>query len=351
MNIYKGKKVFITGVTGFKGSWLALMLLKLGADVKGYALDPETDPNNFNLLNLCDHIDTDIKDIKDYYALNKSIREFKPDIIFHLSAQALVRKSYRDPYGTFYTNVLGTINLLNICKNSNLTKAIVNVTTDKCYQDKQQNIPYKEGNPLGGDDPYSASKACSEIITHSYRKSFFDDKGDILVATARAGNVIGGGDFSEDRLLPDIMKAMRDNSIVILRNPDQVRPFQHVLDPLRGYLMLGERLLNRERRFADAWNFAPDRDSCISVQKVIDKIKKHCYIRYDIQKKDNLKETEILRLDNTKAKKMLKWYPFFGIEGSIKHTVDWYKEFFESGKESILTEKMIEYYLSFTNII
>ena len=271
-SIYKNKRVLITGNTGFKGTWLTYWLLKMGAIVKGLSLEPNTKPNHFSLLNL--DIETDFININNYSNLKKSINNFKPEIIFHLAAQPIVRYSYNHPIETFNTNIIGTANIFEVSKNLKTLRAIVNITTDKCYENKEINYGYKETDPLGGFDPYSASKACSEIVTSSYRNSYFNiseynKKHTVLIASARAGNVIGGGDWSEDRLIPDIIKAAHNNSKSIVRSPNSVRPWQHVLEPLTGYLLLGQKLLQGEKKFADAWNFGPSENEFCSVEEVL----------------------------------------------------------------------------------
>ena len=244
--VYKGRRVLLTGHTGFKGSWLALWLSSMGAKVVGYSLAPETQPNHFDLLDItCDSI---ISDIRDNDKLKSVVFKYQPEMIFHLAAQPLVRRGYREPVDTFATNVMGTVNLLDSCRESTAVRAILVVTSDKCYENQQLNRGYSENDPLGGYDPYSASKGCAEIVTSSYRRSFFpidqfDKRHNVLIASARAGNVIGGGDWSEDRLIPDIVKAVNKNEKVLIRNPYSMRPWQHVLESLSGYLMLGQKML------------------------------------------------------------------------------------------------------------
>ena len=272
-SIYRHKKVFITGHTGFKGSWLCQLLQELGAQIMGYALAPETNPNHYDLLNL--DLYQVLEDIRNYEALSKAIHKFKPDIVFHLAAQPLVRKSYKQPIYTYQTNIIGTANLLEACRSVESIKAIVNVTTDKCYQNIEKDYAYQESDSLGGYDPYSSSKACSEIVTAAYRNSFYNlqdygKKHQTLVATARSGNVIGGGDWSTDRLIPDLIRAAQSAKPAKIRYPKATRPWQHVLEPLTGYLLLSEKLLEGQKQFADAWNFGPQEGD---VQDVISVIK------------------------------------------------------------------------------
>ena len=265
-NFWKNKKVFLTGHTGFKGSWLAIWLNSLGAKIKGYSLEP---PNNsFNLYSeakVDNFVNSEINDICNYELLCASILKFSPDIIFHMAAQPLVRLSYEDPLKTFETNIMGTANILNAASKSNSVKAIVNITTDKCYENNEWYWGYKETDPMGGKDPYSSSKGCSELVTTAYRESFFRDR-NIGIATARAGNVIGGGDWAKDRLIPDILKSFQNKKEVIIRNPNSIRPWQHVLEPIFGYLLLAENLFNKPKSFSDAFNFGPNHESNATVK-------------------------------------------------------------------------------------
>lgn len=346
--IYKNKKVLITGHTGFKGSWLALWLTKLGANVIGYSINKPTNPNHFDLLNL--NITSLIGDILDKEKIFNTIKEHKPDIIFHLAAQSLVRKSYIEPINTFETNIMGTLNVLEACKKLGSVKAIVNITSDKCYKNKEDGKLYTEDDSMGGDDPYSASKGASEIVSQSYRESFFNlneykKSHNTLVANARAGNVIGGGDWAEDRLIPDIIKATKENTNTIIRNPNSIRPWQHVLEPLNGYLKLGEKLLNGEKEFADNWNFGPSEDSCITVGELTKYIKNEWgKINFEIHKNtDNLKEAKILKLDSNKSKKSLGCRNVWDTEETIRKTINWYKTYYD--KNIILSEDDLNSYI------
>jgi len=282
-NIYKNKKVLITGHTGFKGSWLALWLKELGAEVIGYALKPPTTPSHYELLTQQPTDNLNIisieGDIRNYIKLNEIFQSYKPEIVFHLAAQPLVRYSYINPVETFETNVMGTINVFEACRNCESVRAIVNITSDKCYENKEWVWGYRESDPMGGYDPYSASKGCAELVTSAYRNSFFtpsypltDSPPRVLLASARAGNVIGGGDWADDRLIPDIMRATAKNESVIIRNPKATRPWQHVLEPLSGYLLLGQKLLEGRKEFAGGWNFGPDDESNITVENLIENI-------------------------------------------------------------------------------
>ena len=273
-NFWSGRSVFLTGHTGFKGGWLALWLTEMGAKVYGYSLDATTSPNFFKIVNLKDKIENStIGDIRNLSDLIKSIKAAKPSIIFHMAAQAIVRKSYDDPIETYTTNVIGTVNILEAARKVDTVEAIINITTDKCYENKEWNRPYQETDRLGGFDPYSSSKACSELVTDAYRNSFL--KTEIKVATARAGNVIGGGDWAQDRLLPDFFRSITNNEVLHIRSPDAVRPWQHVLDPLSGYLILAEKLIKNGNNFAGSWNFGPDESGSKTVMWILDRISKN----------------------------------------------------------------------------
>jgi len=337
-NIYKGKKVFVTGNTGFKGSWLALWLQQLGAEVEGYALLPNTEPNHFHLLsNQCP---TTFADIADFEKLKKNIQDFNPDIIFHLAAQPLVRLSYEQPIETYKTNVLGSLNVYEAARQTKSVKAVISITTDKVYENKEWAWGYRENDRLGGYDPYSASKACAEIMTASYRNSFlhpskYNNTHSLLLATVRAGNVIGGGDWSKDRLIPDIMKSTAVGQQVEIRNPASTRPWQHVLDPLSGYLLLGQKLLEEKVEVAEAWNFGPELESCINVDAICNIIQqnwKEASFEKNKAVTNQVHEAGFLHLDSTKSKTFLKWSPVWGIQDAVKNTVDWYKTFYQENK-------------------
>lgn len=349
-NIYKGKKVFLTGHTGFKGSWMALWLTNLGADVCGYALAPNTNPSLFNILRLKKQVKHIVADIRDYNKLKKELEKFSPDIVFHMAAQPLVRQSYKDPLETYQTNVLGTANILQACREAGNVKAIVNVTTDKCYKNKEQDYAYKETDELGGYDPYSNSKACSELVTSSYRDSFFNTKDfgmahNTALASARAGNVIGGGDYSEDRLLPDFVKAIENNKNIVLRNPNAVRPWQFVLEPLSGYLLLGQKLLEDGIKYASAFNFGPTESSIITVEKVVENsIKIWGKGSFSIDKSQHPHEANLLKLNIEKAEKELNWKPVYSVTQAIEKTINWYKEYSNNTKMFDFSINQIEEY-------
>jgi len=327
--IYKNKNVLITGNTGFKGSWLSLWLKNLGANVFGLSLNDHGENSHYNILNL--DYKTCIADIREKKDLMDCFTKAKPDIIFHLAAQSLVRESYLSPFETYETNVLGTLNVLDAALNCKSAKVVINVTTDKVYENTHSAKGYKETDPLGGHDMYSSSKACSEILTESFRKSFLSDEKKYLLASARAGNVIGGGDWAVDRLIPDVVKAAKDKKESIIRNPDSVRPWQHVLEPLSGYLALGQKLLSDEKEFAAAWNFGPQKNDAARVSGILDMMEeKWNTISWKHEKqKENFHEAELLVLDSSKANEQLNWSPVWNLEKSITHTIEWYKDYFE----------------------
>ncbi|HBM16430.1 MAG TPA: CDP-glucose 4,6-dehydratase [Lentisphaeria bacterium] len=337
--IYSGRKVLITGHTGFKGSWLAYWLLKMGASVCGYSLNPPTNPSHFDLLKL--EMESHVGDIRDSKRLLAVLASFKPEIVFHLAAQPLVRLSYREPRETFETNVMGTLNVLEACRQTDSVKAIVNITSDKCYENREWVWGYRENDPMGGFDPYSASKGCAELVASCYRNSYFnlekyDKQHAVLLASCRAGNVIGGGDWALDRLVPDIMKAVSKGETVIIRNPAATRPWQHVLEPLSGYLLVGQRLLEGKKEFAEAWNFGPSDNSSISVEEVVKAIQKYWpRINYKIeQDKTAAHEANLLKLDCSKAHIKLGWKETWNSIEAFEKTTNWYRNYYESGNLS-----------------
>lgn len=346
-NIYKNKTILITGHTGFKGSWLCFWLEKMGAKVIGYSLDAPTQPYHYNLLNL--NIISIIGDIRDLDKLNQTFKKYKPDIVFHLAAQALVRHSYENPIETYDTNVMGTLKVFEICKKHNV-KAIVNITSDKAYDNKEWIWGYRENDPLGGYDPYSSSKGCADILTNSYRNSYFNitkykDSHNTLLASCRAGNVIGGGDWAKDRLLTDIMVSVSQNKKVHIRNPQATRPWQHVLEPLSGYLLIGQKLLEEKVEFSDAWNFGPSDKENITVEEVLKKVKKYWNkIDYEINSNPNqLHEANLLKLDSSKAHIMLKWNTVWNSETTFEKTVKWYKAYYEEDKTILTFQDLKDY--------
>ncbi len=343
--IYKNKRVLITGHTGFKGSWLALWLSELGAKVTGYALAPETDPSHFALLGIkINHIEGDIRDRK---KLQDVFKAYQPEIVFHLAAQPLVRRSYRDPALTFDTNIMGTVNLLEACRVTSSVRVIVNITSDKCYENQEWVWGYRENDPMGGYDPYSASKGAAEIVTASYRRSFFnnDDYGknhETLVATCRAGNVIGGGDWSEDRLIPDIVRAIQKGETLQIRSPEATRPWQHVLDALSGYLLLGQKLLEGNTTYADAWNFGPSDTDTLRVRELCTRFEALWpTARFEwTEEPSTLHEASTLKLDCSKAHTLLQWHGKWSADQTIEKTVEWYRHYIEN--KEILSQTQLE---------
>ena len=312
-SFWNKKRVFITGHTGFKGSWLTLWLKNLNANICGYSLKPKSKKSLFYEANVSDGIHSHFENILNYKELSKKIRQFKPEIVFHLAAQSLVKESFYDPQKTFSTNISGTINLLESLRNCKSVKSIIIVTTDKVYENKESKLGYKESDLLGGYDPYSSSKACCEIITNSYRSSFFNEKGmNVGIATARAGNVIGGGDYSDYRLIPDIFKSIDEKKILKIRNKSSIRPWQHVLEALNGYLKLAESLFYDCNRYSEAWNFGPNFNDCKKVDWVLKEFSKEFdFTVKDISKDENIHETGLLKLDISKSKKKTRMETYF----------------------------------------
>lgn len=346
-DIYRGKRVLITGHTGFKGSFLALWLKMLGADVCGIALVPETAPAHWDLLDL--KIRSELCDIRDKEKVSAVFSSFQPEIIFHLAAQPLVRLSYEIPVETFEVNCMGTVNILELCRKTPSVKAIVAVTSDKCYENKETMHGYNESDPMGGYDPYSASKGCAELIISSYRRSFFNveeygKEHNVLLASARAGNVIGGGDWAKDRLIPDMMKAAAAEKITSIRNPGAIRPFQHVFEPLSGYLLLGGKLLAGETAAAGAWNFGPDQSGIITVREAAEKLASRWEkIRLDFPRITKAPhEAGLLLLDCSKAAEKLLWHGTLSADEMFDFTAGWYREFY-GNKKVISSEQLTEY--------
>lgn len=352
-SVYKGKKVFITGHTGFKGSWLLKILHLFGADIKGYSLAPESEFDLYNLLNgetLCQSI---IGNLLDREKLLNEVKTFKPDFVFHLAAQPLVRLSYEIPSQTFEVNAIGTANLLDAVKTLENPCSVILITTDKVYYNNEWDYPYRENDKLGGYDPYSASKACAELIIDSYRNSFFNLSNynihNKALAVGRAGNVIGGGDWAKDRLMPDIVKSLNREQPIIVRNPTSVRPWQHVLEPLIGYLILGINLHQTPLKFSEAFNFGPNSSDALSVEEMVKiAIERWGLGTYEIQLLSNqLHEAGLLKLDISKALKKLDWNPQFNASEAVSMTIDWYKAYFDK-KNSIIdfTEKQIKSFIT-----
>ncbi|MCK9401176.1 MAG: CDP-glucose 4,6-dehydratase [Bacteroidales bacterium] len=347
-NIYKGRKVLVTGHTGFKGSWLCLLLHKLGADVYGYALKPHTTPSLYELAQVDQLVSSTIGDIRDYNLLLKTLKEVQPEVIIHMAAQAIVRESYKNPRETYEINVMGTVNLLDAARQVGSVKAILNVTTDKCYENKEWHWGYRENEPMGGYDPYSNSKGCSELVTASFRSSFFNPKEyknhGVALASARAGNVIGGGDWADDRLIPDFIRAIMRGEKVKIRSPYAIRPWQHVLEPLSGYLALCEKLYTAGPAFAEGWNFGADDSDAKNVEWITHKI---CELwsngaAYELDSTPQPHEASYLKLDCSKAKAELGWIPKWDIETTLRSIVDWNKAWLNGEDVRSVSEKQID---------
>lgn len=342
-NTYRGKRVLITGHTGFKGSWLTMWLKDMGAEICGYSLAPNTQPSLFEINHISDGIKHIIGNILDREHLNKTFQDFQPEIVFHLAAQPLVRLSYAEPVLTYETNVIGTLNVLEAARRCGSVKAFVNITTDKCYENKEIARGYKEDEPMGGYDMYSSSKGCVEILSSSYRRSFLENS--YALATARAGNVIGGGDWAADRLIPDCVRCIEAGKVIEIRNPAATRPWQHVLEPLSGYLLIGHLLYTQGKAYAQGFNLGPRAESILTVAQVAQQVVKD-YGRGEVKvhKYDNLHEANLLMLDITKAKQVLGWEPTYSATQAIEKTVAWYKRCYQGQPMHDFTLQQIHEY-------
>jgi CDP-glucose 4,6-dehydratase len=350
LSFWKNKRVFLTGHTGFKGSWLSLWLQSLGAQVTGYALAPPTQPSLFERADVANGMTSLMGDIRDGSALTQAMRNASPEIVIHMAAQPLVRRSYQDPVETYSTNVMGTVHLLEAVRQCTSVKAVVNVTTDKCYENQEWVWGYRENEPMGGHDPYSNSKGCSELVTSAYRNSFFNphsyETHGVAIATARAGNVIGGGDWAADRLIPDIISSFARGNSVTIRSPNAIRPWQHVLEPLRGYLTLAERLFTDGSRFAEAFNFGPRDDDAKTVKWIVDRLVSHWgdNASWSLDSQPQPHEARFLKLDISKAAHHLNWHPMLNLEKALQLTVEWSRGFHNGMDMKEITTQQIHDY-------
>jgi len=345
-NVYRNKKVLITGHTGFKGSWMAFLLKEMGAEICGFSLAPATTPNHFDMLNLENKIEHVVGDIRDTDALNRAIKDFQPEFVFHLAAQALVKESYANPISTFETNVIGSVNLLDAVRRCDSVRSLVYITSDKCYENVEWIWGYRENDQLGGHDPYSASKGAAEIVFSAYTRSYFSLRENFGAATARAGNVIGGGDWAADRIIPDCIRAIQKDEPIKLRNPNATRPWQHVLEPINGYLALGVKLYNNPEAFNGSWNFGPSTSQIRTVEEVANSIVQHIgkgSVEIDVSDQ-NQHEANLLQLNCDKARQLLDWSPMWGVDKTLAMTAEWYKVFMDGGGIEAITKAQLQDY-------
>ncbi|MHA7646498.1 CDP-glucose 4,6-dehydratase [Nitrosopumilus sp. S4] len=328
-SFWKEKRVLVTGHTGFKGSWLCMWLQHLGSNVLGFSDSIPTKPSMYEVAKIENGMNSVYGDIGNYNVIKKTIDDFAPDVVFHLAAQSLVRKSYDDPISTYQTNVMGTVNVLNSLIGSTCTRVAIMVTSDKCYDNSHGNKKFQEDDPMGGFDPYSNSKGCAELTISSFRNSFFNSASTPCIASVRAGNVIGGGDWADDRIIPDIIRSIYENKKLIIRHLDAIRPWQYILDPLKGYLILAEKMWD-DRRYAEAWNFGPDDSNLKQVKWILDMLQRNKKINYDIQQDYLKKESNYLALDSSKAKTRLNWNPKISLDDAIKTISHWYHSFYDN---------------------
>ena len=349
-DFWRGKRVLLTGHTGFKGSWLSLWLQSLGAQLVGYALEPPPGPSLFQIAAIGRGMNSVVGDIRDPVTLHDVFAEHRPEIVFHMAAQALVRHSYANPVDTYATNVMGTVHLLEAVRNTPGVKAVVNVTTDKCYENQEWIWPYRESDSIGGHDPYSNSKACSELVSSAYRSSYFSpdrySEHGVALATARAGNVIGGGDWATDRLIPDILAAFEKGLPVQIRHPEAIRPWQHVLEPLRGYLMLAEKLVTSGCEFAEGWNFGPNQEDTQSVSWIVNRVAElwGAEASWQFENFSQVHEAHQLKLDISKAKQRLKWHPGMHLDHSLELVLDWQKKYISGDEMKNVCLKQVQDY-------
>ena len=346
LSFYKGKRVLLTGHTGFKGSWMSRVLVNAGADLTGYSMDPPTNPNLFSLCGVENQMNSVIGDIRDLEHLKKVFEEARPEIVIHMAAQPIVRDSYKNPVYTYETNVMGTVNVLECIRLSDSVRSFVNVTTDKVYKNNEWAWGYRENEPLDGYDPYSNSKSCSELVTHSYKSSFFED-GRVAISTSRAGNVIGGGDFANDRIIPDCVRAAEAKKDMIVRNPHSTRPYQHVLEPVMAYLMIAAKQYE-DGSYADYYNVGPDDLDCITTGDIVDLFcaKWGEGMKWINQYDDGPHEANFLKLDCSKLKTVFHWSPRWNVSEAIDKVVEWTKVYFDHGDIPAVLDKQITEYLS-----
>jgi len=351
-NFWKDKKVLLTGHTGFKGSWLSIWLKKMEVELIGFSKNIPTEPSLFKLADVSKDMTSVMGDIRDFPSIQKIIQENQPDIIIHMAAQALVRESYNNPLETFSTNIMGTANVLEAVKNSKKTRVVINVTSDKCYENNSEQKSFSEDSPMGGFDPYSSSKGCSELITSAFRNSFYNleefNSHKLSLSTVRAGNVIGGGDWAKDRLVPDIINNIQKNESTKIRNTKAIRPWQFVLEPLSGYLLLAEKMWEEGNKFSQAWNFGPNDKDCKSVKWILEKISREWddKVLWEDDTGENPHEASILKLDCEKAKNRLGWESKLNIDQVLEWTVNWYKEFLKNTNMKKYTEEQIDRFAS-----
>ena len=345
---WKDKTVLLTGHTGFKGSWLSLWLQKVGVKLIGFSKDIPTDPSLFESAKVGEGMVSITGNICDFNNLEKIIQKHQPEIVIHMAAQAIVRESYKDPIETYSTNVMGTVNLLEAIRRQREVRVILNVTSDKCYRMGENSFGFKETDPMGGYDPYSSSKGCAELITSSFRESFFNlakfEEHNIALASVRAGNVIGGGDWGHDRLIPDIFRSIKNEEILKIRNPEGIRPWQFVLEPLAGYLILIQKLWDGGKLYSEPWNFGPDKKNCTSVKWILEKTSDlwDSKINWEVDKSNNYHESKTLLLDCTKAKNRLGWTPKLDLEDALRWTIKWYQKYFKKEDMKKISREQID---------
>lgn len=351
-NFWHGRRVFMTGHTGFKGSWLSLWLQYLGAELTGFALPPPTSPSLFETAKVDENMTSLEGDIRNQESLTQAMRTARPEVVIHMAAQPLVRYSYQHPVETYATNVMGTVHMLEAVRATSTVRSVVNITTDKCYENKEWVWGYRESDPMGGFDPYSSSKGCAELVSAAYRSSFLNcnngEERDVAIATVRAGNVIGGGDWALNRLIPDTIEAFEQNKIVCIRNPKAIRPWQHVLEPLQGYLTLSEKLYQEGDDYAEAWNFGPDDKDCQTVEWIVERLaqKWNGEVHWEKETRPQPHEANLLKLDSSKAKSRLGWQPRWQLDHSLQAIVAWHQQLRAGGDMKAFSLNQIHEYMN-----